>query len=196
MRLVARLEAWHSETSCSQGSHYEHGRNPVEINGTRFEKTDERQSLHFDLVNWGIIKSSISLCWFARRCVRNSIFVVYEIVMTKSTGANDLFSERLRAARTQRGLSQGGLAKRAGLQPSAVSHFETGLRKPSYENLRRVADALDVTTDFLLGRVLEMKGLASGDPLFHDIERLTSDDRDLAIDFVKLLADRVRRREP
>ena len=130
------------------------------------------------------------------RCVLNSILIVYEIVMKKSTGANDLFSERLRAARTQRGLSQGGLAKRAGLQPSAVSHFETGLRKPSYENLRRVADALDVTTDFLLGRVLEMKGLASGDPLFQDIERLTSDDRDLALDFVKLLADRVRRREP
>ena len=38
-------------------------------------------------------------------------------------------------------------------QASAISHFETGTRKPSFDNLRRLADALDVTTDYLLGRV-------------------------------------------
>ena len=116
--------------------------------------------------------------------------------MEKSTGVAGVFSARLREARLRRNLSQGGLAKRAGLQPSAVSHFETALRKPSCDNLLRLADALDVTTDFLLGRVAKMQGLAGEDRLFHEIDRLTSSDRDLARDFVKLLADRDRQSVP
>ena len=44
------------------------------------------------------------------------------------------------------------LAERTGFHPSAVPHFETGQRAPSFDNLKRLADALDVTTDYLLGR--------------------------------------------
>ena len=72
--------------------------------------------------------------------------------MSLSSRPTDAFPERLKIARTRRELSQEGLAKRANLQPSAISHFETGTRKPSFDNLRRLADALEVTTDFLLGR--------------------------------------------
>ena len=43
-------------------------------------------------------------------------------------------------------------AQRAGLQPSAISQFENGLREPSPENLCKLADALGVTVDYLLGR--------------------------------------------
>jgi transcriptional regulator with XRE-family HTH domain len=32
---------------------------------------------------------------------------------------------------------------------------ESGARKPSFENLRRVADKLDVSVDYLMGRVGE-----------------------------------------
>jgi len=35
----------------------------------------------------------------------------------------------------------------------SVSHFETGHRFPNAESLRRLADALGVSTDYLLGRV-------------------------------------------
>ena len=49
-------------------------------------------------------------------------------------------------------MSQGDLATKSGLQPSAISHFETGNRSPSFDNLKRLADALTVTTDYLLGR--------------------------------------------
>ena len=64
----------------------------------------------------------------------------------------EIFAERLRAARELRKMSQGDLAAKSGLQPSAISHFETGGRSPSFENLKRLADALNVTTDYLLGR--------------------------------------------
>jgi transcriptional regulator with XRE-family HTH domain len=63
-----------------------------------------------------------------------------------------IFPERLRAERERRGLSQAELGEKTGLQPSAVSHFETGRREPSFDNLRALADALKVSTDYLMGR--------------------------------------------
>ena len=106
----------------------------------------------------------------------------------------DIFPERLRTARDKRGLNQGDLAKRAGLQASAISHFETGTRKPSFDNLRRLADALDVTTDYLLGRVNELDGLAGADKLHRHYDRLTSDDRDVADSVIEMLAKKAESR--
>lgn len=114
--------------------------------------------------------------------------------MNQYTKPSDLFPGRLRAARENRRLSQGGLASRAGLQPSAISHFETGARKPSFDNLRRLADALDVTTDYLLGRVTEAQALAGADKLHRHLDRLSANDRDIAEDFLKLLADKAMSR--
>ena len=114
--------------------------------------------------------------------------------MSKSTRPSASFPGRLRAAREKRGLSQGNLAGRGGFQASAISHFETGVRKPSFDNLRRLADALDVTTDYLLGRVTDTQALAGADRLHRHLDRLTSDDLEMAEDFLKLLADRAEYR--
>ena len=110
--------------------------------------------------------------------------------MMMSSGPPEPFPGRLRAAREKRGLSQGELATRAGFQASAVSHFETGTRKPSFDNLRRLADALDVTTDYLLGRVTDEQALAGADRLHRDFDRLTTADRDIAENIVRMLAER------
>jgi transcriptional regulator with XRE-family HTH domain len=64
----------------------------------------------------------------------------------------NVFAERLRTVRELRKLSQSELAEKADLQPSAVSHFETGRRSPSFQNLKALSDALKVTTDYLIGR--------------------------------------------
>ncbi len=64
----------------------------------------------------------------------------------------NIFGERLRTARELRKLSQSELAEVADLQPSAISHFETGRRSPSFQNLKALSDALNVTTDYLIGR--------------------------------------------
>ena len=104
---------------------------------------------------------------------------------------SEIFQERLRTAREQlRKWSQSELASRAGMPPSSIAHFETGSRKPSFDTLRRLANALEVTTDFLLGRV-DDPGLAeAGDPLYRDVGKLTGHDRELAKDFLKMLAER------
>ena len=67
----------------------------------------------------------------------------------------DIFKVRLRKARDLRAWSQGDLGQKAGMPGSSIAHFETGARKPSFDSLRRLANALEVTTDYLLGRVDE-----------------------------------------
>lgn len=75
-----------------------------------------------------------------------------------STPQNQKFSDRLRITRELRKLSQAELAQKAGLQPSAISHFETGRRSPSFDNLKRLADSLGVSMDYLFGRTDEPAG--------------------------------------
>lgn len=110
--------------------------------------------------------------------------------MTEESKPSEMFMQRLRAARELRQWSQSDLATHAGMPPSSIAHFETGTRKPSFDTLRRLANALEVTTDYLLGRV-ESPGLAeAGDPLYRDVGKLTGRDREIAKDFLKMLARR------
>jgi transcriptional regulator with XRE-family HTH domain len=108
----------------------------------------------------------------------------------------NLFPQRLQDLRDKRGLSQEELAKRAHLQGTAVSHFETGTRKPSFDNLRRLADALETTVDYLMGRTNEPDGVVTdGDQMFRDYERLTTEEREIARDFMASLAKRSKERK-
>ncbi len=102
-----------------------------------------------------------------------------------------IFPKRLRAARELRELSQMDLAERARLQQTAVSLYESGARRPSLRNLRRLSEALEVTTDYLVGRSASPGALPSPDErLFRDFERLTTADRELARELVAQLARR------
>ncbi|WP_234911583.1 helix-turn-helix domain-containing protein [Xanthomonas citri] len=66
---------------------------------------------------------------------------------------SDLFPARLREARDRRGLTQAELGKEASLPSTTISHFESGSRKPSFDNLRRLTKVLGVSTDYLMGLV-------------------------------------------
>jgi len=110
--------------------------------------------------------------------------------MTEESKPSEIFMRHLRAARELRQWSQNDLATRAGLPSSSIAHFETGTRKPSFDTLKRLANALEVTTDYLLGRVDEPGLAEAGDPLYRDMGKLSSRDRELAKDFLKMLAER------
>ena len=114
--------------------------------------------------------------------------------MSESTRPSEIFPQRLRAARELRGLNQGDLAQRTGLQASAISHFETGGRKPSFDNLKRLADALNVTTDYLLGRVNDPAGLAGADRIHRHLGQLKGQDRSFAEDMIEMLAKKAKNR--
>lgn len=66
------------------------------------------------------------------------------------SSADNAFGARLRSARDQRGWSQAELGQRAEMEPSAIAHFEAGRRKPSFDNVRRLARVLEVSTDYLM----------------------------------------------
>ncbi len=111
--------------------------------------------------------------------------------MSESSDNYKVFRDRLRHARDLRQLSQAELAARAKLQPSAVSHFETGTRQPSFDNLRRLADALAVSIDYLLGRSESITGASqTTDVLYRNLEQLSTSDREVVNTIAKQLVMR------
>jgi len=102
----------------------------------------------------------------------------------------EIFGERLKVAREMRGLNQRQLGERLGVPPSSIAHFEGGRRKPSFENLHRLAGALEVTTDYLLGRIDEPIIVPTTDPLLKDLSKLGNDERELVAAILKVLVAR------
>lgn len=62
------------------------------------------------------------------------------------------FSQRLREVRTMRGITQEQLAEMADISRVMVGRYETTDQLPALDTLIRIADALGVSTDYLLGR--------------------------------------------
>lgn len=107
----------------------------------------------------------------------------------KSAKPSEVFKDRLRVARENlRQMTQAELARAIGLPPSSIAHFESGARKPSFDNLRKLANALNVTTDYLVGQAAEPHIAASADPLYRDVANLTGQNRKTAEDFLRFLA--------
>lgn len=71
------------------------------------------------------------------------------------TTAVEDFGGRLARLREDAGLSQSALAKRVGASQSAISQMEAGDRNPSYTMLSQLAEALGVSTAYLVGAAVE-----------------------------------------
>jgi transcriptional regulator with XRE-family HTH domain len=67
--------------------------------------------------------------------------------------------------RELRKLTQLELGARASIAAASISHFETGQRSPSLESLIKLADALSISVDALLGRS-PVETAAQVDPIF------------------------------
>ena len=55
--------------------------------------------------------------------------------------------------RDKKGLSDFAVSKRSGVSPATISDWKTGKSVPNITTLSKIADALDVGIDDLLGRV-------------------------------------------
>ena len=62
------------------------------------------------------------------------------------------FGERLRMIREKAGLSQEELAKKIGIHRNSIGGYERDVNEPSLFMLCCLADALGVSTDYLVGR--------------------------------------------
>ena len=61
------------------------------------------------------------------------------------------FAERLKELRKQAHLTQVELAKRLGIGQSSYADWERGKKKPTQENLIKIAQFFDVPLDYLVG---------------------------------------------
>lgn len=88
-------------------------------------------------------------------------------------------------------MSQSDLAAATKMPSTSIAHFEGGSRKPSFDNLRALAEGLDVSADYLMGRSDEpgVSGV-TGDPLYRYFSGISHRDRPLAENFLKMLSER------
>jgi len=63
----------------------------------------------------------------------------------------NVFGERLKKVRIERGLNAIEIAKEIGLSKSAISQIENGLIYPSATNIIKICQLLEVSADYLLG---------------------------------------------
>jgi transcriptional regulator with XRE-family HTH domain len=102
----------------------------------------------------------------------------------------DIFAERLKTIRTLRSLTQSELGEKSGLPTSSIAQFETSVRKPSFDTLRKLSKALEVSTDYLLGTVDEPKISETGSVLFRNYEKLSSHDQELLQNIALMMAQK------
>ena len=63
-----------------------------------------------------------------------------------------IFEQRLKEQRKLYKLTQRDMALRLGISQPSYIRYENGSSEPSQENLVKIANIFDVSTDYLLGR--------------------------------------------
>lgn len=91
--------------------------------------------------------------------------------------------------RKQHDLSQAELAERVGLHQNQIGRFERGESRPSADTLRRLANALAVTGDYLLEGVTDEAAKARFEDRelleqFQEVQKLPDEDKALVKSFL------------
>lgn len=87
---------------------------------------------------------------------------------------------KLKQARSQKGLTQGQLSKKTGVDVQRLSKYERGVLVPTTEVIVKISDALGVSLDYLLknGKNTITGQIKDGDLLKHVIHVDTLPDKD------------------
>ena len=111
-----------------------------------------------------------------------------------------LFSERLKIARNQKGITQGKLAELTGIHEKTLFRYEKGTILPTADKLKAIASILSVSCDYFLFEHSTMVGI----PQVHDaklyekylvLEKLNENDRQAAITLLEALIARMHLKE-
>ena len=99
------------------------------------------------------------------------------------------FKDRLKEERSKKQFSQNELAGIIEVHVTNISRYERGENKPTTEVLKKLADALDVTTDFLMyGSTNDLADGAISDKellsLFKRVNSLSSDKKKMVKEFL------------
>ncbi len=101
---------------------------------------------------------------------------------------------RIRNRRMELSITQTRLAKTAKLTPAAISQFESGSRKPSFDALSKLATALKISTDYLLGKKQPGYDDILADPkvsvMFRGFMKFSEKDKESMLEFYEFLKSR------
>lgn len=103
-----------------------------------------------------------------------------------------VFGKRLKIVRRARGLTQEELEAKSGVSSAMISHFETGERqKASADNLVKLAEALNVSIDYLLGRSEEpeLRG-ERVQALFRRLSKASDEEIDQSVRVIEAMLER------
>ena len=107
----------------------------------------------------------------------------------------DEIAARIRELIEKRGLTQAQVSAKSGLPAATISHFVTGFRTPGTSTVRRLADALGVTVEYLLGRDEEPKiSGPSANVLFRNARELSDESLDILAHFSETLKERDKKK--
>jgi transcriptional regulator with XRE-family HTH domain len=101
--------------------------------------------------------------------------------------------DKIRDLRKERGLNQDQLAELASLNRVTVAKYESGRVEPGAHALARIADALDVSADVLLGRSDEVRDVPETPKtdeawiLARGVDKLPKDQREQALAVVRAM---------
>lgn len=68
-----------------------------------------------------------------------------------------IFAQRLRKARLNAELTQEQLAEKLSIAQITLTQYERAVIEPSFQNLTKIADSLNVSLDWLCGRTEKIK---------------------------------------
>ena len=101
----------------------------------------------------------------------------------------ETFAKRIEEVRTSKGWSQAELAKKLGTSAPVVGRYERAVTAPSIEVSRKIADALDVTLDFMTDPVAQQDNVKDQEMLarLNRLASLSAEDKSRIVEVVDAL---------
>ena len=117
------------------------------------------------------------------------MYVYNELLnLNEETTVTDLaLGQKIKTLRKEKGYTLQQLAEKIGSGKSYIWEIENrGLKRPSAEKLASIANALDVTTDFLINNEqTELSEDEDKEILYRKMGRLTKDDQDKIMEMIE-----------
>ena len=98
-----------------------------------------------------------------------------------------MFSEKLKAARKQRGLSQAALGKLLDVQAKTISNWENGKSEPNLKTINKLCEVLNIPLYSLISKDVDYQLTLEEAFLINKYRELSDDGKNIIISLIKTL---------
>lgn len=103
----------------------------------------------------------------------------------------EIFAQRLKKLRTQRGLSTRALGEEVGTSNATISRYETGKRDPDLITVHKIAKFFGVTIDYLCGDEIDL----DKEELIEIFNKLSDESKREAVKYIIYLHEKEKEKE-